>query len=320
MPTEQIWMSWHLSRRSRTFSDHLNIPLVAVQYESNIFARQLKSGVWSIVMLARLRPRVVFLQYSFFLLTILAAYKTLAPFPVRLICDCHTKALRRSINGKWKHLFQVLKKWSLASADTIVLSNVGQIADLKDFSNNYIIVPDFIPGLKEEGHEQRSLPYCVISMSFDKDEPLTEIAESAEIVSEYQQVFITGTAPDWYHKKFANNANVKLTGYISDNSYISLLTNASCIVSLTNEEGCLQCTGYEALALGRPFVTSDTSALRSYFGSAAVFVRHNRRAIAEGITDASSRSRHYRAQMAKLKQEKIALQRTNTHLLRRLSA
>jgi hypothetical protein len=51
-------------------------------------------------------------------------------------------------------------------------------------------------------------------------------------------------------------------------------------------ENCLVCGAYEAVALQKPLVTSDTSALRSYFSAGTVFTRHEPQAIARAVREA----------------------------------
>lgn len=315
---DAIWMSWHLSRRSTTLSRCLGIPFMAVQYEGSAFSRHAKSAVWSIKLLIRHRPRTLFLQYSFLLLVIVTLYKALTPYRVTIYCDCHTKALRRELHGWGGAIFFSLKKWSIGATNVVILSNHGQVKDLEKFSDRFLIVPDFIPVFGGDKDREQASPYCVMSMSFDTDEPVTELAYAAELIAKYQNVYITGSAPNWYQHRFATNPRVHVTGFIEDSKYLKLLRYADCIISLTNEEGCLQCAGYEALAFEVPFVTSDTIALRKYFGGSAIFVRHYPDSIAKGVETGYQQHEFYRRSMAELKRNKEVLQRDNARLLRSL--
>jgi glycosyltransferase involved in cell wall biosynthesis len=291
---------------------------MAVQYEGRPFSRHARSAVWSVKLLFRHRPRKLFLQYSFLLLVIVTLYKTLAPYKVSIYCDCHTKALRRKLHGRGAKLFFYLKKWSIGATDVVILSNNGQVKDLEEFSDRFLIVPDFIPAFGEDNNPEQAPPYCVMSMSFDKDEPVADLADAAELIAKYQNVYITGSAPNWCQQRFSENPRVHVTGFIEDSKYLNLLRYANCIISLTNEEGCLQCAGYEALAFEVPFVTSDTTALRKYFGDSAIFVTHNPASIAKGVEAGYQRHESYRRSMAELKINKERLQQDNVRLLRGL--
>lgn len=315
---DTIWMSWHLSRRSKTLSGCLGIPLIAVQYEGGKLLRHARSAAWSVVLLTRLRPRTLFLQYSFLLLVIISLYKALAPYQVTVYCDCHTKALRRKLQGSGSNIFSALKKWSIGSADVVILANSGQIQDLQGLNDRFLIVPDFVPDFRANGRSNLPDPYCVMSMSFDKDEPVAELADAAELIGQNQAVYITGSAPDWYYQRFDNNPSVHVTGFLPDSRYLQLIRHASCVISLTSEEGCLQCAGYEALAFAVPFVTSNTKALREYFGASAIFVDHCGASIAEAANAVHHRQENYRQSMAELKREKELQQKDNISVLRGL--
>ncbi len=291
---------------------------MAVQYEGSAFSRHTKSAAWSIKLLIKHRPSVLFLQYSFLLLVIVSFYKVLAPYKVSIYCDCHTKALRRNLHGWGNAVFFSFKKWSIDATDLVILSNHGQVKDLEKFSARFLIVPDFIPVLEGSNHRGQTSPYCVMSMSFDKDEPVTELADAAELIAKYQHIFITGSAPNWLQQRFSKNPRVHVTGFIEDRKYQTLLKYADSIISLTSEEDCLQCSGYEALAFEVPFVTSDTTALRKYFGGSAIFVNHHPDLIARGVKAVYKQHKFYRRSMAELKSEKMALQQNNMKLLRGL--
>jgi glycosyltransferase involved in cell wall biosynthesis len=66
--------------------------------------------------------------------------------------------------------------------------------------------------------------------------------------------------------------NLRLTGFLNENEYISLLGSASVIVVITTQENTLNCGAYEAVALGKPMILGDTDAIRSYFNKGSVYV------------------------------------------------
>jgi glycosyltransferase involved in cell wall biosynthesis len=315
---KQIWMSWHLSRRSKTLSERLNIPLVAVQYEKGVLLRQLLSSAWSVAVLLRLRPRVICLQYSFLLLVILALYKKINSGPVTLICDCHTKALRRRLKGPGAKTFNRLKKWSMASVHSLIISNQEQVGDAGKFNDSYLVVPDFIPDMGRPCYHINGPSYCVFPMSFDRDEPVEAIVKAIELLAAKYDVYVTGRGPASCVARLEGKPKVHLTGFVSDGVYRDLVRNAGCLVSLTCEEGCLQCSGYEALALEVPFVTSPTRALHEYFGESAVYVRHTPELITAGVREAVTNRQAYRKRMASLKEARVRDDRNNLLLLSRL--
>jgi glycosyltransferase involved in cell wall biosynthesis len=68
-------------------------------------------------------------------------------------------------------------------------------------------------------------------------------------------------------------------------------------------EDCLVCGAYEAVALGKPLVTSDTAALRNYFRKGTVYTRHDPRSLAAAITYALAHRERLAAEMETLRRE-----------------
>jgi spore maturation protein CgeB len=90
------------------------------------------------------------------------------------------------------------------------------------------------------------------------------------------------------------------------------------IVDLTAIEDCLVCGAYEAVALGRPLVTSDTAALRAYFRQGTVYSRHDSVSLAAAITYALAHRERLAAEMRELKPDLIASWTTQRDALRRV--
>ena len=78
------------------------------------------------------------------------------------------------------------------------------------------------------------------------------------------------------------------------------------IVDLTAIEDCLVCGAYEAVALGRPLVTSDTAALRQYFRRGTVYSRHDHASLAAAITYDLTHRERLAGEMQSLKPDLIA--------------
>jgi glycosyltransferase involved in cell wall biosynthesis len=69
--------------------------------------------------------------------------------------------------------------------------------------------------------------------------------------------------------------NVYFTGYLSDDDYWEILCSVNLIIDLTHRDNCLVCGAYEAAAIGKPMILSDTTALRKYFRKGYVFTKNN---------------------------------------------
>lgn len=90
------------------------------------------------------------------------------------------------------------------------------------------------------------------------------------------------------------------------------------VVDLTAIEDCLVCGAYEAVALGRPLVTSDTAALRDYFRLGTVYTRHDSQSLAAAMTHALAHRTRLASEMQTLKPDLIAAWTQQRDALRRL--
>jgi glycosyltransferase involved in cell wall biosynthesis len=79
--------------------------------------------------------------------------------------------------------------------------------------------------------------------------------------------------------------NVTFTGFLPDQDYLELLRGADAIMALTSEDFTLQLGGMEAVAVGKPLITSDWSFLREHFDRGTVHVANTPQSIRQGIVE-----------------------------------
>ncbi|MGH7909261.1 MAG: glycosyltransferase, partial [Thermodesulfobacteriota bacterium] len=128
---------------------------------------------------------------------------------------------------------------------------------------------------------------AVIS-SFSPDEPLLEVLKATDKMSNVN-FYITGDlkfAKGGYTKH--KRENVVYTDFLDYDSYISLLNSVDAIVVLTKRENTLLSGGYEALAMGKPLITSNTSVLLNYFSKGAIHVNNTSDEIIKAIEKVTS--------------------------------
>ena len=101
---------------------------------------------------------------------------------------------------------------------------------------------------------------------FEKDEPYLEIIQAARLIDASVCLYITG--------RYQRPARIildqapsqcGLTGFFSDQDYINLLYSCDVVMDLTLMQDCLVCGAYEAVALGKLVILSDTEALKKLF-------------------------------------------------------
>lgn len=312
-----IWISWHKSQRTTSLCLKLGIHSAVLQLEGGLFSRHIMSALWSLYILATYRPTKVYLQYSYLLLVIIHIYKRVFVKKASVICDCHTKALRRTIKTKGliKVLYSKIKKMSFKCVDICIISNSGQLKDARMYCSNIHVLPDPIPVIAAKTSLEAKKPYVVFVCSYDTDEPVYSICRATIELSKYINVYITGAAPTNIINHFSTDApNVILTGFLPRNEYENLISGASCIISCTDEEGCLQSAGYEALALGVPYITSSKKSLVDYFGDCAIYVDNTKDGIINGVNQALDNIDIFKSNLARLRSTKKA--EFDTSLLR----
>lgn len=298
----KIWLTWNYSQRSRSISNDLGIPIWEYVNENSIRERHVISTLETFFIILKQRPSIIYIQYSYLLLIIVVLYKILSFKRVVVVCDCHTKALRRTLDNWLGGVFYSFKKVSFKLADISIVSNNLMLDDIKQFTNKYFILPDKIPNLITNKKNDHKFDYCVFASAYAVDEPLAELIQATEKLNGDVFVYCTGKIP----KKLGYLSqqpyrNIYFTDYLDDEEYVNLIANAKCILALTTEEGCLQCAGYEALALNVPLVVSESQALRNYFDDSVIYVKNKADDISKGIRRAVAEEKKLKSRMADIR-------------------
>lgn len=239
----------------------------------------------------------------------------LPPFPALVACllystatgsvlvgDVHTYPL---VSRTWRP-FLGLTAWLLRRGRGAMVTNDANAAILRDRGVDTLVLDDtprMVAGREippdPGGHR------VVVSASFDPDEPVEAVLEAAAAHPELD-VVVTGRDETGRTDGLTIPANVRLSGFVPRSEYEALLAGATVVCSLTTLDDCMQQAGYEAMAWGRPLVTSDTSELRDYFGPAALYCRPDAASIGAAWTDAVERTGELHAAMVDLGERKVA--------------
>src|SRR5581483_8453819 len=124
----------------------------------------------------------------------------------------------------------------------------------------------------------------LVIATYAKDEPIAQILEAAHAVRDQAEFQFTGN----YRKlppEVITGAppNVKFLGFLAEGDYWDRMRDAHAVLDLTLMEDCLVCGAYEAVAVGRPLLLSDTRALKEYFRQGAIYSSADPGAIAAAI-------------------------------------
>lgn len=247
----------------------------------------------------RERPRLLFIQCPSFVLGLWAvAVKRFAGFT--LVVDLHTEAVEPFILSF--PFYRALLRFIHRSADYCVVSNGALKAVVDRTGGKALILPDKLPALGGAAPASSPTPLVVFVCTYSPDEPYREVIAAARIIGPAVTVLVTGH-PRGFVPDSPLPPHVRLTGFLSDAAYADLLRSADVLVDLTSAENCLLCGAYEAVALEKPLVTSDTRALREYFRLGTVYARHDPQSLASAIAYAMSNAARLSEEMRVLKRE-----------------
>jgi glycosyltransferase involved in cell wall biosynthesis len=192
------------------------------------------------------------------------------------------------------------------AADISLVSNDVLAGVVERHGGRPFVLPDPLPAFGSPVvHSETRSPYLVAFVcSFAPDEPYLEVVEAARLLSDVATIEVTGRCPS--RLPASAPENVRFTGYLPDAAYEELLRRADVVVDLTAMDDCLVCGAYEAVALEKPLVTSDTRALRHYFTRGTVFTRHDAASVAASIREAIERRQELSREMLMLRKDLAA--------------
>jgi glycosyltransferase involved in cell wall biosynthesis len=197
----------------------------------------------------------------------------------------------------------VLARFIQRHADLTIVTNQPLKEHVDGHGGRAFVLPDRIPRIPEG--ERRSLKgriNILFICTYAVDEPFRAVFEAARDLPEDVFIYVTGD----FRKKGLDPAslpkNVVLTGFVSEEEYISLLRSVDATIDLTTRENCLVCGAYETVAVEKALILSDTRALRDYFHKGAVYAANTREGIQQAIEDACARREHLKDEVKELKE------------------
>jgi hypothetical protein len=221
---------------------------------------------------------------------------------VNLVLDCHTAAFK---HPRWKRL-QWLQHLLERKAVTNIVHNDHLAELVRSNGANAIVVSD-VPVIysTNELYEITDRFSVAVVCSFNADEPIAEIFEAARRLPDVQ-FYMTGNTKH-LSRALADNrpTNVKLTGFISDAAYGSLLSRASVVMSLTKRDHTMLRGAWEAIYQATPVVVSDWPCLRQAFEMGAQFADNSPTGIAAAIVQCRDDYAALRAQASAARDQRL---------------
>lgn len=293
MNSKAIWVTWERQVRNASLSSRLGVPLHVIESSRGRLSRYASCCARTMGLLIRHRPRVVFCQNPSIVLNyLLLLLRPLFGFTV--VSDCHFAGVV-ACNGS--PLFQKLLDLCNRSVDLAIVTNPAHAAYIEGVGGRAAVCPDPLPLLSlvpSPGPLGRTVLFIC---SYDVDEPFRQVFEAAaQLYGEGFRIMATGN----YAKGGVDPArypSVTFTGYLPVGAYHELLLKSAVIVDLTENENCLVCGAYEAMAAEVPLVTSDTACLRGYFTAGTLFTTHDPAGIARAVRTAFAEAESLRREI-----------------------
>lgn len=232
----------------------------------------------------REKPRIIIIQLPQGPL-LLEAYFLKKITGCKIIADVHTGFL---LNTEWKGLLLNAPFVKLLpTADIIVAHNETQLTLIHKKSRNKTIVVFDPWNLLETGStetQSKYEKYIVFPASYASDEPLEEVINAINNSNINTRMYVTG---NWKRnpgfKKYSSD-RIVFTGFLSNEKYNNLLSNATAIITGTKREYTSLMSGWEAIAHNKPLAVTTTRTLKDLFGDYAVFYDYmNSQSIAKAI-------------------------------------
>lgn len=312
-----IWITWENQRRSIELARALGVDC-HVLTDNDALPRIFRYSYlsqYTLWVLLRNRPNIVFAQNpSIMLAFFLCLLKNI--FQFKLVIDRHSNFKFHTLSSSknvWK-LFHYLSRFTIRHAHLTIVTNQYLFDIVNSWGGRAFLLQDKLPSLKEGSKipldGKINIAYIC---SYSDDEPVEEVIDSAQRLSDDWVIYITGKINkeriDKYTSIKGKPKNVKLTGYLNEREYQSLLVSTDMILVLTKQDHTLTCGAYEGVSLSKPLVVSNTEALKSYFCHGAIYT--DRLFLPESIADSIKECANKQKKLEKeIIQLKISINKT----------
>lgn len=298
----RIWVTWESQRRNKTLSKKLNAKYYEIISSEIRLLKYPVNIIITIYIYFKEKPHLVFVQNPSIILSLMTIlFGKLVNVPI--IIDAHNAGVY-PLDGR-SNLLKYLAIYLFRNAALTIVSNTYLADYVNQFKGKAVILPDPLPEFTQSykaeivDHKRRTV---VFICTWASDEPYIEVIKAALYIDKSITIYITGNS-----KGKEKNAgidmpdNIILTGFISENEYISLLCTSDIIIDLTTRDNCLVCGAYEGVELEKPLILSNKRALKEYFYKGAIFTDNNSHDIAKSIDFAFSKIKLLRNEILELK-------------------
>jgi len=279
-----LWISWENHRRTKELAAALQgVELCILEFNGLRMLRYPYLLCKTMLVLLRRRPGLILVQspsiiLAFFMVTV-GRY-----FTRFIVVDAHNEGLR-PFSDKLTWLLP-LYRFIQRQAYMTIVTNEELSKEVERNGGRSFVLQDKIPKVSCRKRVALKGKFNIVYIcTFEKDEPYEEVIKAARFIDLSTFIYITGNKHKAPREAIENAPlNVVFTGFLPESEYFSLLCSCDAIMDLTLMENCLVCGAYEAVAVNKPIILSDTKALREYFNLGAVFTANDAESIATAIS------------------------------------
>ena len=292
MSRKICWITWENHRRSIELARELGANYHFVKSNETFVLRHLLKAFKTVSLIYGYRKGLVVVQNPSRILSALAALmKLIFRFP--LVVDRHTNfRLGKGISMNPATWFVILcSEFSLRVADLTIVTNPFLKDLVESKGGKALVLHDKIPDI-ECPQNKLDLP-CGTNVFFvctyAPDEPFDQVISAAKELPHDYHIHVSGNYRKVGLKPGSSELpeNIHLLGFIASEDYGAYLFACDIVLVLTTSEWVILCGGYEAVALGKPLITSDTRALQEFFKGNVCHTAPNAQAIKETIINVS---------------------------------
>lgn len=277
-----VWISWEKQRRSVTLAQELGArPFILLERSDSIPFRLIRYAhliIRTLLVLTKERAQIVYCQNpSIVLAALLCLIRPLFRFV--LVVDRHSNFWPDFPNQLQLRLFRRLSDYTIRKADLTIVTNHSLATLVDKIGGRSFVLQDRIPELTPGGKITLEVEHNIAYVcSFDDDEAVPDVMETARLLDSSWRIYVTGN----YRRHLQRfpclhdpPSTILLTGFLSDQAYQEILRSVDAVLVTTKHDHTLMCGAYEAIAVGKPVIASDTQAMKDYFTTGFVFTNHH---------------------------------------------
>lgn len=278
-----VAITWFEHRRTRTLCARLGWEYLLLKTRRRGLLRYLLLAPRTVLQLAHRRPSVLVVQNPSLVLTALCvAIRPL--FRFALVVDAHNEAVQPFVFKNAPMLW--LSRLCLRRADATIVTNDELATYVARYGGSPLVLPDALPIPGKTGSATRAASGfdIVIIATFSPDEPIEEIFAAATKFGGEVRFLVTGDRDRLPRSSFRHvPSNVTFTGFLPETEYWGLLRRCDIVVDLTRMPNCLVCGAYEAVAVMKPMILTESAGARRWFGDAAIYIQNSSDAIEQAL-------------------------------------